>query len=41
MYKISVDTAGSHTWFENKKTNEQFKATPEQRKNKEIFKRKS
>jgi adenine-specific DNA-methyltransferase len=28
-----VDTAGSHTWFENKKTNDQFKATPEQRKN--------
>ena len=32
-----IDSAGSHTWFENKKTKETFKATPEQRKNVEKF----
>ena len=32
-----VDTAGSHTWFENKKTKETFKATPEQRNDVEKY----
>jgi adenine-specific DNA-methyltransferase len=32
-----VDTAGSHAWFENKKTKKTFKATPEQRRNVDNF----
>lgn len=32
-----VDTAGSHTWFENKNTKETFKATPEQRNDVEKY----
>ena len=32
-----VDTAGSHTWFENRKTKETFKATPIQRNDVEKY----